>query len=224
MISIVIPTYLQPGKGGEMLIQLLNSIRLQDIPVPYEVVVSDNDDTDKIFKICERFKGILPIRYHFNHIKGASENFNFAIDLAGYDKIKLMCMDDVFYSRHAITLFAEALNNYGWVISNSVNINEHNVIYGRRYTKYNHNQMEVNITGMPSVVGFNRCDVRFNPKLKTFCDTYFYYQLYERFGQPGVINTFTVACRFWGGSLSHNQPPNHKQDLQYLRENKMIKC
>lgn len=223
MISIVIPTYLQPKAGGEMLIQLLNSIRLQSVSVPYEIIISDNDDTDKIFKICERF-WMLPIKYHHNLKKGASENFNFAIDLASYNKIKLMCMDDLFYNKAAIDIFSDALDKHNWVISNSVHVNEHNVVYGRRYTQYNHNQMEQNLTGMPSVVGFHKCDIRFDTNLKTFCDTYFYYQLYEKYGAPGIIQAFTVACRFWSGSLSHNQPSHKKQDLEYLRQNRMIRC
>lgn len=224
MISIVIPTYLQPFYGGKMLIVLLNSIRHQKVNCTYEVIVSDNDETGVIQNICGSFKPYIPLLYKFNPVKGASENFNNAIDLAAGDKIKLMCMDDAFVSIDAINVFNEALDEKNWVIGNSVHINEAGDVYGRRYTQYNHRQMEKNITGMPSVIGFKKCDIRFNPVLKTFCDTYFYYQLYELYGQPKVIDKFTIACRFWRGSLSQNQTAKKVEEIQYLRENKMIKC
>lgn len=224
MISIVIPAYMQPGKGESMLIVLLNSIQKQDTPFKYEVCISDNDDTGKIAKVCDQFSKALPIVYKHNPVKGASENFNNAIEMAKYDKIKPMCMDDAFYSLHGLLLFSEALDKNGWVISNSVHINEYGNVYGRRFTKYDHNHMESNQTGMPSVVGFRKCSARFDPMVKTFCDTYFYYQLYELYGHPAVLTSFTIACRFWGGSLSHNQPSHKKEDLEYLRLNNLIHC
>lgn len=224
MISIAIPTYLQPIYGGKMLTVLLNSIRHQKVTCDYEVVVSDNDITGQIKYICENFKDYLPIQWHFNPVTGASENINNAIDLCCGDKIKLMMMDDAFVTIDAVDVFNSALDEKNWVIGNSVHINEAGDVYGRRYTQYNHRQMEKNITGMPSVIGFRKCDLRFNPALKTFCDTYFYYQLYELYGQPKVIDKFTIACRFWRGSLSQNQVAKKEEEIKFLREQKMIKC
>jgi len=223
MISIVIPTYQQPGHGGLMLIVLLNSIRHQQIKCKYEIVISDNDSEGVIKNICKRFY-MLPIRYKYNPVKGASENFNHGIDMAKGDKVKLMCMDDAFTRKDSIDIFNDALDQRKWVISNSLQINHQGDVRNKMHTRYNHSQMQSNITGMPSVVGFRKCDIRFDPRLKTFCDTYFYYQLYELYGQPLVIQEFSVGCRFWKGSLSANQPNHKNADLEFMRKNRMIKC
>lgn len=222
MISIVIPTYDQQGYGPVMVQQLLASILKQTITCEYEVVVSDNATNDLIKKVCEQFT-TLPIRYEVNENRGASENINNCIDLAKFDKVKIMCMDDMFALDNSIDLFAAALDNHSWVISNSVRMREGGEVYDRQDTAYNHNRFDTNITGMPSVTGWRKCDLRFNVKLKTVCDMYFYYQLYELYGQPGIIKQYSIKQRFWRGALSHNQPRNLEGEIKFLKENGMIK-
>jgi hypothetical protein len=221
-ISICVPTYSQNGKGAKMLTQLLNSIRLQNFQDEYEIVISDNSEDEDIEKIIPYFD--LPIKYFKSERRGVSANTNNALDLARFDKIKIMYQDDLFYRTDALKLFSEALDNRGWVISNSVHINESNQITYQKQTSYNHNRFDRNLTGMPSVIGFRKCDLRFNEELKTVLDMLFYYQLYEKYGSPFVIKEFTIAQRFWKGSISANQPSHHREEALYLKNNGLIKC
>jgi Glycosyl transferase family 2 len=223
MISIVIPTYMQGGHGVRMLTMLLNSILRQEISHEYEIIISDNDNTGRIKGLCDQFN-MLPLKYHFNPEIGSSENMNNAINLANYDYIKIMCQDDLFTLRNSIDLFVEALNKDKWVISNSLRIKQNGDISGKQDTAYNHNQFNKNITGMPSVVGLRKCDIRFDLGLKTVQDMFFYYQLYELYGKPGVIKEYSVAQRFWLGQLSKNQTSRHRIELDFLRQHKIIKC
>lgn len=225
MISIVIPTYEQRGKGAFFLTQLLESIKKQVINVPFEVVISDNSADNSIFRVVAQYahQG-LELKYKLNPVRGASENMNSAIDNASYDIIKIMCQDDLFTHHAALALFYNAftLHYTGWVISNSVHINEAGQRTGRRVASYQHNNFESNTVGMPSVIAFRKCGIRFDTRLKTFCDLYFYHQLYELYGPPAVIQTETVAQRFHNASQSRNQPGSHKQDRQLLvREGKI---
>lgn len=222
MISICIPTYEQRGYGSRMLRELLNSIKSQTINYPYEIVISDNSKDHSIKNLCDRYKD-LPIRYVHNPVIGASENINNAINEAKYDMIKIMCQDDRFNDTNAINLFVEQLKISGWVISNSVRIDDRNMRKGFATAKYIHGDFSSNKVGMPSVIGFNKCEVRFDTRLKTFCDLYFYYQLYELYGKPAHIEKHTVAQRYWRGSLSRNQPGSHNADRQFLIENRLIK-
>jgi len=216
MISVVIPTYNQRGKGAYMLTQLLNSVYRQT-GVIFEVCVSDNDDTIKA--VVDKYPGI---RYQHNPVKGASENINAAIGMASYDKIKLMCQDDMFNTTGALKLYSEALDSHGWAISDSVHVNENGGTTGKRIANYNPNNFDSNTVGMPSVIAFRKNDLRFDERLKTFCDVYFYYQLYQLYGMPVKIAGFNIAQRFHNASQSRNQPPSHTADKNFLISNGMI--
>ena len=215
MISIVIPTYEQKGEGAKYLTILLQSIQHQKITVPYEIIISDNDTSGHILKATDFFKD-LPIKYYQNPIRGASENINNAIDLAQYDKVKIMCQDDVFLTNNAIDSFCHALDSHGWVISNSKHLNAEGRVIGQRLTQYIHGNFKENLTGMPSVMAFRKSDIRFNLNLKTVCDMYFYHQLSEKYGHPGVLKQFHIGARFHNASLSRNQPSYHQKDVNWL--------
>lgn len=218
MISICIPTYEQKGRGAYYLAQLLESIRTQRYSKPYEIVISDNATDGSIEKVLAAFP-LLPIKYHFNPVRGASENINNVIALASYEKVKLMMQDDLFINPAALELFDQALDGAGWVVSFSNHIDGHGHKTGQRVARYDPANFESNTIGMPSVIGFKKSHVQppyFLPELKTFCDLYFYYKLYLTYGMPEIIPSQLVAQRFHNASLSRNQPPSHSRDRRYL--------
>lgn len=218
-MSLVIATYEQRGHGGTMLQQLLASItRLRRPAGDFEVVISDNSADNVVRTVCAKYLNELPIVYYRNldHV-GAAENTNHAIDCARFDKIKVMCQDDLFVNPSALTMFDDILNKHGWVVSASKIIKSTTI--GRTVQpKFIPGAMDKNTVGMPSVIGFNRCDVRMDTSLKTFCDLWFYHELYFRYGMPGVIDSATVGQRYWTGSQSRNQPPSHKQDAEIMKK------
>lgn len=222
MISIVIPTYEQNGVGAKMLQELFNSIARQRFNYPYEVCVSDNSTDNNIMSLCS--KQSFPIRYKMNPIRGASENINSAIEMASFNYIKLMCMDDVFKRPNAMNLFVEGLFTHGWVIANSVRLSPDGTGMHLVNTKYDHNQFDTNITGMPSVIAWRKNELRFDVRLKTFCDMYFYYQLYEKYGAPKIIKEYIIGQRYHPNSYSRTHVGAHDQDRNFLRTNNMIKC
>jgi len=215
MISICIPTYEQKGHGAKYLAELLVSITRLNFNAPYEILVSDNATDGSIKKVCEAFAG-LPITYYFNPVKGASENINNCIELARYDKIKLMMQDDLFIDPYALQNYSDALDMAGWVVANSTHINARGLRTGQRLAEYDPHDFDHNKIGMPSVVAFRRSELRFDPSLKTFCDLYFYYQLFQLYGPPEILRKYLIAQRFHDASLSRNQPPSHKKDKQAL--------
>lgn len=215
MISICIPTYEQRGAGAHMLTALLESIQMQQFNFPFEIVISDNATDGTIKAVCDKYHK-LPIHYYFNPVRGASENINNAIDLAKYDKIKLMMQDDLFVHPMALAAFNAALDFNGWVVSNSLHINAQGTRVGQRIAEYDPLNFDTNTIGMPSVIAFRKTDIRFDARLKTFCDLYFYYQLYQAYGMPLIIPGFNIGQRFHNASQSRNQPPSHKADKNFL--------
>ena len=215
MISIVIPTYEQQGHGAKLLEQLLQSIRDQKITVEYEIQISDSAKDGSIKAVCDQFPD-LPITYNISPVYGASVNINNALGLARYDKVKIMCQDDLFCHPKAIDLFCKSLDQHGWVISNSKHVNGAGVLTGGRRAQYIHGKFDENTVGMPSVVAFRKTDTRFLPGLRTVCDMYFYHQLYEQYGQPAVIQEQTVSQRYHNASLSRNQVNQHTKEVNWL--------
>lgn len=208
-ISVVIPAYEQYGKGAEHLTHLLNTLQTQT--AEYDVTVVDSANNDSIKKVCEQF-GVLCVP----GVRGASENINAAISAARSEKVKIMCQDDFFTSPHALKLFSEALDKNGWVISNSIRYDGDLREKGRMATGYTHGSLIKNKTGMPSVIGFRKNDLRFDTTLKTICDLYFYHQLYELYGQPGVISEYCIGQRYHNASQSRNQPNRHQLEVERL--------
>ena len=209
-ISLVIPAYEQHGLGALHLSQLLDSVKTQT-GVEFDIVVADSAKDDSIKKVCEQYDVRRVIGVY-----GASENINAAIDQATNDKVKLMCQDDLFTQPNALKLFSDALDNYGWVISNSIRYDGNLKQIGRTDTVYTHGIIQKNTTDMPSVIGFRKNNLRFDPTLKTICDLYFYHQLYELFGQPGVIKEYCIGQRYHNASQSRNQLNRHELEVNQL--------
>lgn len=221
MISIAVATYEQKGHGAEMLTLLLQSIKQQNFKDPYEVVISDNALDGTILDVCAKFPS-LPINYHFNPVRGASENINHAIELCQYDKVKIMCQDDYFTDPLALQKFSNILDVAGWAVTDSYHVDATGRKTGHRVATYNPENFDSNTVGMPSVMAFRKCGVQFDTRLKTFCDLYFYYQLYQTYGPPAKVPGFNVAQRFHNASLSRNQPGSHKADKAFLIRNGLI--
>jgi glycosyltransferase involved in cell wall biosynthesis len=216
--SLVIPTYEQRGHGAFMLTSLLNSIARVRRPVgDFEIVISDNSADDLILKSLGKYR-TLPITYHHNPVRGASENINNAIDLAKYDKIKIMCQDDLIINPSALTIMDAALDLHGWVVCASKIMKEGGMYTRTAKAKFIPGALDKNTVGMPSCVAFRKNDKRFDPTLKTFTDLWFYHELYFTFGMPLHIDTALVAQRYWHGSQSRNQPPSHLQDSIIMKK------
>lgn len=81
MVSIIIPTF----NEGKYLSFLLESIKNQDFEGDFEIIVADNNSTDKTLKIAKKFgckivEGGYPSRARNNGAKSAKGNIFFFID------------------------------------------------------------------------------------------------------------------------------------------------
>lgn len=108
-ISICIPAYNKPKE----LRRLLDSI-VQQTYKDFEIIISDDTpDADSIKQVIVGYPQ-LPIRY-FHHDKplGSPQNWNFAIDQARGEYIKLMHDDDWFTDDSALRIMTENIEKTG---------------------------------------------------------------------------------------------------------------
>lgn len=217
MISVVIPTYEQHGKGVHYLTLLLRSLFNQR--GGFEVIVSDNSKDDVIKQLCEKFATNLNLKYVHNPIVGISANFNRGINEASYEKIKLMCQDDLLTSPLALTEFEKALDHSHWAVSASTWIDENGHLIKYHGASWNKDMLKgVNSIGMPSVTAFKKNEFEFDTNLTTLSDCEYYWLLMEKYGPPKWINKALVAQRFHSLSVSNTQAHKGREEYEYLKQ------
>jgi glycosyltransferase involved in cell wall biosynthesis len=102
-ISICIPAYKRP----ENIRRLLNSIHIQTFQ-DFEIILTDDSPDDAVELVCREFPE-LPLEYIRNPSpKGTPANWNFAIDQARGEWIKIMHDDDWFSTDNSLELFDKA--------------------------------------------------------------------------------------------------------------------
>jgi len=225
MISICIPTYSQNGSGIVYFKRLLNSILAQECPYRYEIVVSDNCSGSEIKNVCAQFPQ-LSIRYFKNKRSfGVSNNTNNAISKARFKFIKPMFQDDIFITKHSLKKFIEALHDNKWVISSSHLIDKDDKYMSAVKANYGNNFkdiLNINTIGMPSVIAFRSCSVKFRPELKQLLDTFFYLELFNRLGLPFVMDEFLIGQRVHQDSISAIQGDRRREDSLLLKKYNII--
>ena len=185
-ISICIPTYNKP-KG---LRRLLDSIAQQTY-TDFEIIISDDtSDVDNIKQVLSEYSQ-LPIRYyHHDKPLGSPQNWNFAIDYAQGDYIKLMHDDDWFASDKALERMVNGLQNEKMVFcqskdiyaeSSAVNYNAPTKAYIEKGLEHPTRLMLGNWIGAPSCVLHQKSDLRYDKNLKWFVDIDYYIILIRRY-------------------------------------------
>lgn len=105
-VSICIPTYCQI----EFLRKTLNSILKQNFS-DYELIISDDTPDDSIKNLLDEFDFGKKLRYfHNNPSLGTPANWNFAVEQAKGEYIKLLHHDDFFTSPKSLEKYVNLLD------------------------------------------------------------------------------------------------------------------
>ncbi len=116
LISICIPAY----KRTDFLKRLFDSISIQTFK-DFEVILTDDSQTDDVAIFCKQYEGSFKLSYHKNLVSlGTPENWNESIRKATGKWIKIMHDDDWFSDKESLGIFAEiALKSSGNFIFSS---------------------------------------------------------------------------------------------------------
>lgn len=105
-VSVCIPAYRQPA----FLARTIESVFTQDFQ-DFEIIVTDDSETDELFEVISRWKDDKRLIYHRNENRlGSPGNWNAAMDLARAELIKFLHHDDWFSCRTSLRHFVEAIN------------------------------------------------------------------------------------------------------------------
>ncbi len=105
MFSVVIPTH----NRAETLALTLQSVLAQQADIPFEVIVVDNNSTDRTREVVEEFarKATVEVRYVFEPVQGSSAARNAGIAVSRGEVIAFLD-DDVIASPGWLAALAEA--------------------------------------------------------------------------------------------------------------------
>lgn len=106
-VSVCIPAYRQPA----FLARAIESVFTQDFQ-DFEVIVTDDSETDELLEVVSRWKDDDRLIYHRNENRlGSPGNWNAAMDLARAKLIKFLHHDDWFSGSTSLGRFVDAINS-----------------------------------------------------------------------------------------------------------------
>jgi len=200
--SIAIPTWSINGKGTEYLEHSFNIIAQQSF-TDFEVVVSDHSEDDDIKNLCEAWNSQMPIFWQRNHYgRGKiAPNMNNAIRSCHGLYIKMLFQDDFLYDTDSLQIIYNAIEekpSKNWFITACVHTNDCITLYDRM-TPYYHDRIYagVNTISCPTVLTVKNDDELpiFNETLNWLVDVEYYKRLYDKYGDPVVIDIVCAVNR-----------------------------
>ncbi len=199
-ISVVIPAYEMHGAGAAFLTESFERLAAQTFH-DFEVVVSDNAETDVIKDVCDRYAGRLNIRrvQNTDPRRGMSSNLNNAIAHASGAIVKILFQDDFLYGDRALETISDNfdLDRDVWLATACVHTEDGTEFFNTHRPRW-HARMHAgkNTIGSPSVVAFKRgSGFTFDTNLKWLMDCEWYVRMHAAYGEPKCIRDATVAIR-----------------------------
>lgn len=219
MISLAIPTYECHGKGWLYLSELLNSITKQT-EKNIEVVVSDQSTDSKIYDLCSFYSKEINLKYvSGHHLKRSnSPNSNNAILNCTSEFVKIIFQDDFFTDDDALARIKKAFESGAkWIVSSSLHCNSIHFLGSPRVPFYNNQMIEGNNTiSSPSVLSFYGKEL-FDENLVMLMDCDMYKRLYDKHGEPYIIENLDVCNRVHANQLQFTEKNRLQSEIEYCR-------
>lgn len=133
-----------------------------------------------------------------------AENTNAGIKKAKGDIIKIIYLDDFLYSPLALQNLVENFKG-GWFASGCIHTHDGTTFENPHYPTYNPEvRWGKNTIGSPSVIAFENNDpLLFDENLSWLLDCELYGRLYDRYGEPTIVNDIDVAIGLGPHQTTH---------------------
>src|SRR5574343_1107092 len=193
-ISICIPTYEMNGIASEFLSRSFNMLKKQTYK-DFEVIVSDNSHYDDIKNLCiDPMYQTLNIKYFKNPRIGLSANTNESMKKASGELIKILYMDDYFANENSLKDIVDNVKG-NWMVTGCGQDIGNGKIKKEYYPTYNKTiYMGKNTIGSPTVLTIKNTDILFfDENLKWLLDCDYYKRLYDKYGEPSILNEINVV-------------------------------
>lgn len=214
-MTVAIPTSDMVGKD-KLFKRCLNSLWVQTFQ-DFEIVVTDNSEDDVIERICDWYS--TGIRYYKNPIKGMAQNTNEAIKRSKGQLIKVLYMDDYLAHNGSLTFIVNSFTK-GWLVTGCLHDyggkakDPHHAFYNNMIYTGN------NTIGSPSVLTIeNKNPLLFDENMTWLLDCDYYHRLYQRYGEPTILDDLNVIMGIHEGQATHTMGEERKLlEEKYIRE------
>ena len=207
--SIAIPTYGYDGVGTELLdfnFQKLYSQTFKD----FEVIISDHSVDNTIKDLCDKWSDKLNIKHSFND-RGRgiiSPNINEAMKKCDGNWIKILFQDDFLYDEHSLKNQYEFITNKEnliWFVTEFFHTADGVNLFNHYYPRWNDLIWTgLNTMGCPSGITIKNEDLMFfDEDLNWLMDCDYYKKMFDKFGEPDILNKITVVNRTSGSRLTN---------------------
>jgi glycosyltransferase involved in cell wall biosynthesis len=212
LVSICVPVYEMKGQGAKYLKRLLKSVTCQDYD-NIEVVISDHSKNDELKEITAGTSLNIVYEKYTEKYNNSPANTNNVLNMANGKYIKILFQDD----------YLSENSNSKWMFCRCIHCRkdcdslhrDHNVEWAHNSNDINFNTFKgiKKTLGGPSLLFFEKNELRFDEDLTLLMDYDFYYQLAKNLGEPVVYNDkYLVTVRIWPGSISMSLPKVHTVD------------
>lgn len=205
-MSIAITSYEMGGVGHEVIQYALRSLQSQTFK-DFEVVVSDQSKDSLIEDVCKLWQKDLSLVYCREENKRGyfTANENNAIKHCSGDIIKFLDADDFLYDEKSLQKTYGAFEeNTMWVVTNYMHSYNRTDFIKRHSPVMNDRIYVCNTIGTPSCVAIrNDNPPLFDENLRWAGDCEWYKRLYDKWGNPKIIDDITAVHLLWDGQVEN---------------------
>jgi len=227
-VSVVIPCYEYGGKGVRYLSDMFRTISQQTLK-EVEVIVTDHSVDTEIMDFCHDNIFDLNIVYYRNSDKrgDVASNKNLGMNLAKGQVVKMMYMDDYFFTKDALEKTYNALmdSDKMWLVCGT----NHTRDDGKTFDTYlmprwNDNMLRSrgnNTMSGVSVISYKNknMDVRWDSNTIMLLDVDFYYSLRSKYGDCVYLNECLITQRVNKDALSSTiSDEDVQKEFEYCRK------
>jgi len=226
-VSVVIPCYEYGGKGVRYLSDILRTISQQTLK-EVEVIIPDHSVNMDIEEFCYDNIFDLNIIYFRNEDNrgDVASNKNLGMDLAKGEVVKMMYMDDYFYTNDALEKTYNTLKNSDkmWLVCGTNHTRDNGKTFDTFIMpRWNDNMLRArgnNTMSGVSVISYkNPMDVRWDSKTIMLLDVDFYYSLRSKYGDCIYLNECMITQRVNKDALSSTiSDEDVQKEFVYCRE------
>ncbi|MFA6520727.1 MAG: glycosyltransferase family 2 protein [Candidatus Paceibacterota bacterium] len=213
-LSVCIPTYEMHGEAERLLTRSFNILKQQTFK-DFEVVISDNSEDDVVKNLCGKTEyQSLNIKYIRNPRKGISKNTNEAIKNSSGKLIKILYMDDYLADENSLQNIIDNFKG-AWLVTGCGHDSGDGKIINLHFPTYNKKvYLGKNTIGAPSVLTIkNENPLMFDENLTWLLDCDYYKRLYDKYGEPDILNKINVII-----GLGKHQTTHYSNYKTRLRE------
>ncbi len=144
------------------------------------------------------------------HVGTMPMNSNAAIKQATGEIIKVLYMDDYLYDENALQHLVDNWNG-GWAVSGCVH-DDGSTLMNPHFPKWSTDILSgINTLGSPSVLAFeNDYPLLFDERMSWMLDLDLYCRLFERYGEPNLINYIDVGIGIHSGQMTQKLTDEEK--------------